>query len=222
MNARDYLFPRPWHNILAIVAIISLAFLDKVISPWGIPIAVIAALILFRIRMVSVRQLGLYRPKNWLHTVALGVSIGVFIPAFGIFVLSPFREWLGIAMESPSIYSTIEGNNQYLILFLIVSWTTAGFGEELLFRSFFIGQFSSAISKSRYRYLIALSVSSILFGIVHAHNGLGAVIATGVNGFILGLLYLYTKRNIWASYLAHALADTIAFLIIYTGLYHHL
>lgn len=63
-------------------------------------------------------------------------------------------------------------------------------------------------------------ISSLIFGFLHFHNGVDAIIGTTINGFILGLVYLKTNRNIWAAYIAHAVADTVAFLIIYFGLYN--
>ena len=53
-------------------------------------------------------------------------------------------------------------------------------------------------------------------------NGIDAIIGTTVNGFIIGLVYLKTDRNIWAAYVTHAVANTVGFLIIYLGLYKDL
>ncbi len=59
----------------------------------------------------------------------------------------------------------------------------------------------------------------IVFGLWHYNNGLSAIIGAGINGFIIGLVYLKTNRNIWAPYFTHAIANTIGFLIIYSGVY---
>ena len=219
MNDNPYLFAQEWKNILAIIIIVLLSFLDKVIPPAGIPIAVISIFILFRWKKVSIKYLGLFNPKNWLKTILIGLVIGVFIQVFGIYVLSPIKEWMGIVQEIPAAYAAIEGNNSKLIIYLVVAWTTAGFGEELIYRSFFLGQFVSVFNNLKSKWILSLIISSIIFGFLHFNNGIDAIIGTTITGFIIGLVYLKTGRNIWAAYVTHAVANTVGFLIIYTGLY---
>jgi membrane protease YdiL (CAAX protease family) len=219
MNDNPYLFTQKWKNILAIIIIVLLSFLDKVIPPAGIPIAVISIFILFRWKKVSIKYLGLFNPKNWFKTILIGLVIGVFIQVFGIYVLSPIKEWIGIVQEIPAAYAAIEGNNSKLIIYLIVAWTTAGFGEELIYRSFFLGQFVSVFNNLKSKWILSLIISSIIFGFLHFNNGIDAIIGTTITGFIIGLVYLKTGRNIWAAYVTHAVANTVGFLIIYTGLY---
>ena len=219
MNDNPYLFAKEWKNILAIIIIVLLSFLDKVIPPAGIPIAVISIFILFRWKKVSIKYLGLFNPKNWIKTILIGLVMGVFIQVFGIYVLSPIKEWLGIIQEIPAAYAAIEGNNTKLIIYLVVAWTTAGFGEELIYRSFFLGQFVSVLNNVKSKWILSLIISSIIFGFLHFNNGIDAIIGTTVTGFIIGMVYLNTGRNIWAAYVTHAVANTVGFLIIYTGLY---
>ena len=218
-NLQAYLFEEKWKIVIAVFFIVAITFLDKIVPPFGIPIAVASIFILFRIRKLDLKFLGLFKPDSWSKTILIGVSVGILIQVFGIFILSPFREFIGIPQEDPEIYKTIEGNNSMLIIYLIVSWTTAGFGEELIYRTFFIGQFSSVFGSMKHKWMITLIISSLIFGLLHFNNGLNAIIGTAVSGFILGLVYLKTNRNIWAAYVAHAIADTLAFLIIYSGLY---
>jgi len=103
-----------------------------------------------------------------------------------------------------------------------VSWTTAGLGEELIYRSFFLGQFVSVFENVKNKWILSLIISSLIFGLGHFNNGIDAIIGTTVNGFIIGLVYLKTDRNIWAAYVTHAVANTVGFLIIYSGLYKDL
>ncbi len=182
--------------LLAIIIVVSLSFLDKIIPPAGIPIAVIAIFILFKWKKVSIKHLGLFNPKHWGKTILIGLIIGIFIQAFGIYVLSQVKEWIGIVQEVPTAYSAIEGNNTKLIIYLVVAWTTAGFGEELIYRSFFLGQFVSVFNNVKSKWILSLIISSIIFGFLHFNNGIDAIIGTTINGFIIGLVYLKTGRNI--------------------------
>ena len=74
----------------------------------------------------------------------------------------------------------------------------------------------------KYKWSISLLISSVIFGLLHYNNGVQAIITTGIVGFILGMVYLKTNRNIWAAYIAHAVANTVGFLLIYSGLYKEL
>jgi membrane protease YdiL (CAAX protease family) len=221
MNNSAYLFQQKWKIALTLFVVVSLTFLDKIIPPFGIPIAVLCVLILFRWKKLPVKYLGLFKPKSWLKTVLIGVSAGIMIQVFSVFVLEPLTELLGVVKELPSVYEAIEGNNSMLIIYLLVSWTTAGFGEEIIYRSFFLGQMVLFFENSKHKWIISLTISSIIFGFLHFNSGIDAIIGTGITGFIIGMVYLKTNRNIWAAYITHAVADTIAFLFIYSGLYKY-
>ena len=221
MDEKTYVFTQKWKNILALLVVVSLSFLDKIIPPAGIPLAVISIFILFKLKKISIKNLGLFKPKSWIKTILIGLSVGTFITLFALSILSPIIEWLGISKETPAVYEAIEGNNSMLIIYLIVSWTTAGLGEELIYRSFFLGQFVSVLKNVKYKWLLSLVISSIIFGFGHFNDGTDAIILTAINGFIIGIVYLKTNRNIWAAYFTHAFANTVELMIIYFGLYKY-
>lgn len=219
MNETEFLFPQKWKIGIAIIFVFSLFFLDSLIPPLGIPIAVISIFILFKWRKTSIRSLGLFKPDSWKQTI-LTVIVAVLVMQFIALFLKPYLlELLGIPNVAPAIYEEIEGNNKQLIIYLLVSWTTAGFGEEVLFRTFFMGQFIMFIHNFRYKWMTSLFISSIIFGLAHYNKGIDAIIITGIGGLILGMTYLMTNRNIWAAYFTHAITNTISFLIIYSGFY---
>jgi len=68
----------------------------------------------------------------------------------------------------------------------------------------------------------AVVVSSVLFGLIHVGTGIGGVLSTGMNGALLAGIYLFSRRSIWSAYIAHGLSDTVAFLVIYSGLHRSL
>jgi len=222
MTNTVFLFHQKWKIVFAIILVVSLTFLDKIIPPFGIPLALLMIFLLFRWKKLPVKLLGLYKPKNWMKVILIGLIIGILIQVFSIFIQTPVLEWIGVEKADLSSYEIIEGNVSMLFIYLFVSWTTAGFGEELIYRAFFLGQLVVFFEDSRFKWIISLCISSIIFGMLHFNNGLEAIIGTGITGFILGLVYLKTDRNIWAPYFAHGIADTIAVLLIYSGMYKDL
>jgi len=185
-------------------------------------LALLIIFLLFRWKKLPFKLLGLYKPKNWLKVILIGLIIGILIQVFSVIIITPVLEWLGIAKADLSSYEIIEGNISMLFIYLFVSWTTAGLGEELIYRAFLIGQLIVFFENSKFKWIISLCISSIIFGMLHFNNGLEAIIGTGINGFIFGLVYFKMNRNIWSSYFAHGIADTIAILWIYSGMYKDL
>jgi len=43
------------------------------------------------------------------------------------------------------------------------------------------------------------------------------MIAAGLGGFVFGLLYLGTGRNLWVAVVAHGTMDTVGFLLLFSG-----
>lgn len=81
---------------------------------------------------------------------------------------------------------------------------TAGICEEILCRGFLIrflheGVFGIPV-------VIALVVSSLIFGLGHAYQGLKGVMGTAVSGLGFGLLFFLTG-NLIASIIVHVLVD---------------
>ncbi|MFC2151553.1 lysostaphin resistance A-like protein [Bacteroidota bacterium] len=222
MVNNNYIFQKKYKMLLTILAVLLLVFIDKIVPPYGIPIALILIIVLFKLQKQPIKGLGLYKPDKWLKVIIIGFATAVFIQIIGIYIFPSFFEWLKLPDADFSTYKEIEGNNSMLIIYMIVSWTTAGFGEELIFRGFLMKQITAFFDKSKFKWIFSLIITSVIFGLIHYNNGLEAIILTTFSGLVLGLVYLKTNHNIWASYFAHAITDTIAFMLIYTGLYNFL
>jgi membrane protease YdiL (CAAX protease family) len=72
---------------------------------------------------------------------------------------------------------------QWFILLSI----TAGICEELLFRGFLIWYFESLTNT-----LLAVVLSSILFGLAHSYQGVTGILRSGLMGLILALILVWT------------------------------
>lgn len=81
---------------------------------------------------------------------------------------------------------------------------TAGICEELVFRGFLIPALL-AVSGST---ALAVGLSSTVFGLLHAYQGVVGVVRTGLLGLLLALPFLLTG-SILPSILAHAALDLI-------------
>ena len=197
--------------------------LDQVIPPWGIPAAVLAIWLVLKRQGQSLAVVGIVKPAiGWKNALLLGIGGAVLILALDQFVYPFLQGLIGAQPQDISSYAGIEGNNALLAIYLTVSWTTAGFGEELIFRGFLMAGLARCLGRSRAAWAAALIFSSILFGPIHLRTGVGAVLSTGMTGALFAGLYLMSHRSIWAAYIAYGLVDTIGFLLIHTGLYKSL
>lgn len=87
---------------------------------------------------------------------------------------------------------------------------TAGVWEELVYRGFLLWLLIPAIGVPG-----AIGVSSVIFGIGHAYQGIRGMITTALVGLVFALLYAWTA-SLWWLMLAHALIDVYGGMVTYT------
>ena len=103
-----------------------------------------------------------------------------------------------------------------LLRWIVISWTTAGFGEEIIWRGFFMKQIARLFDEQkRSSWVIGLVLSSIGFGLAHFHQGLGGMVGAGFIGLVYGIFYLVSGRNLWVTIIAHGLTGTTSFILLY-------
>ena len=96
------------------------------------------------------------------------------------------RESIKEKLDSASANEFLPRSKKEFKWFILLS-ITAGICEELLFRGFLIWYFET-ISNT----LLAIVISSILFGAAHSYQGVKGFIRSGIIGFILALILVWT------------------------------
>ncbi len=183
----------------------------------GIPAALLVIWLLSRAAGWGWRNLGFRRPASWPLTVLGAV---VFAAAFQLFawkVILPLLEWAGVAPPDLTAFAAMRGNVPMFLTYLAVSWTTAGFGEEIICRGFLLPRTTKLLGGGRGAWGLALLVTSIGFGLLHFYQGPTGMVLTGVTGFVLGCVYLMAGKNLWPAILAHGFLDSFAFLLLFLG-----
>jgi membrane protease YdiL (CAAX protease family) len=103
-----------------------------------------------------------------------------------------------------------------LLGWIVIAWTTAGFGEEIIWRGFYMKQIARLFDEQkRSSWVIGLVLSSIGFGLAHFHQGLGGMLGAGFVGLVYGIFYLVSGRNLWVTIIAHGLTGTTRFILLY-------
>ena len=198
--------------ILVGVGVYALGYL-----PFPILLLFLMAWISLRLRHMRWRDVGLNRPDKWLPTIGLAVLVGIGYQALDILLISPMLENLTGEAVDISLFDDLQGNLILLIIFLAISWTEAAIIEEMFFRGYLFNRIIDLVGNQHVGTLIALIATSLLFGAGHAYQGISGVVDTALAGLVLGLLYLYSGRNLWLPILTHGVIDTVGFLLIFSG-----
>jgi membrane protease YdiL (CAAX protease family) len=90
----------------------------------------------------------------------------------------------------------------------------AGIVEELLFRLALPAAFFAVCGNA----LVAVILSVVVFGALHAYQGIGGVVGTLVFGAVMMLLFLATGSILWPI-LAHAIFDLRSLVLIPVAVY---
>lgn len=149
-------------------------------------------------------------PKTILFVVITGVVVSVGIPvaqnlAVGVFNAVP---------PDTSRFAALRGN---LPLLFMGAWISSAFGEEMLVRGFLLDRLTGVFGGGRLAVLLAVVISSLLFGLGHAYQGSAGVIAAGVAGVLYASFYLLSGRSVWVTVLAHGMLDTVGFIVIFAS-----
>lgn len=160
-------------------------------------------------------QVETWPPMEWFRSVlassglvsglVVGGAIGLLIGVVGLVFLGRH------ATEVPTIgdiHALLPRNRAELKYGWLLS-INAGVVEELLFRlalpALIFGVFGDA--------LLAISVSLVVFGALHAYQGVGGVIGSFVLGVVLMAVFLATGNILWPI-LVHAVFDLRSLVLI--------
>lgn len=146
------------------------------------------------------------------------LSILVFVLALAGFIIGSIvmANITGIP-ESSNMdgYDYLKDNIGMLLLTLGGVYIVSSFGEEVIYRAFLINRISELGQGSKKATIIAVILSSIIFGLVHYEWGPMGIVQTGFMGLALGICYIKLKKRLWILILAHAYMDTILMVQMY-------
>jgi len=214
LRAQRFLLP----ELLVATAILAAGFAG--LLPFSAtPFLVVFSVVSLWLRGEGARAVGLALRSDWGRTLLLGIGAGIGYQAFSLYVAEPAIARLTGKLPDVSLFAPLAGNVHFLLISLAVAWTLAALGEEFVYRGYLLTRIAHVLGDTSRAWLGALAVTSILFGVGHGYQGVSGMIAAGLGGFVFGLLYLATGRNLWASVIAHGTMDTVGFLLLFLGKY---
>ncbi|MCC6603291.1 MAG: CPBP family intramembrane metalloprotease [Anaerolineae bacterium] len=185
-----------------------------------VPISTTIPLLLFawlslRLRGKRWRDVGWQRPFALGKTTLIALLAACVMQAVSFLVVIPTISQLTGDEIDLSLLDQLDGNVGMLLIGLLLIWTLAAVGEELVYRGYLLNRLADLFGNGAVGLILALLLSSALFGFVHAYQGVVGMVDTFINGLIAGGLYIASGRKLWLPILYHGIYDTIALLLAF-------
>ena len=161
--------------------------------------------------------MGFKRPASWRRILLIALVAAILRILLGQFLIEPVTDLFWSKPSPPALANEITGNVKIAFVALLLVWTFAAFGEEIVYRGYLLTRAADVGKRSELAYWIGIVLVSILFGYGHYYKGAAGVIDSGVAGVILGSAYMLAGRNLWASIFAHGFIDTFAVIDAFFG-----
>ncbi len=144
------------------------------------------------------------------------VALGLFI--FYFFALVPLITKLTGAPIDYSSFDGLKGNLSASLFTLLIVWATSGFGEEIIFRGYFMRQFVKFFGESKISIFLNIFLVTGFFGFMHSQQGITGQLVTWIIGALIALIFYIRKYDLWFVIAIHGFFNTIALICIYVGL----
>lgn len=191
--------------------------LPPIFSPLGVWLVVMLIRILFEKNGLSWKDIGLSQPQNLAATVVYAIAFClVVLPLISLIIEA--LATAGAPRPDVSAFESLQGNTVlYLLFMLFVVWGSAAVGEEIIARGFLFRRFEDVLGGQQVPWIWPCLAQALVFGAAHLYQGFTGFVITSLAGFFLGILFVFTGRNLWAPILAHGLVDTISVTLLYWG-----
>lgn len=177
------------------------------------------AWISLRLRGLRWKDVGLARYQNWKKTCLIGVTCGIGMELFELFVSQPlFIRWTGKAPDL-ELFRALHGNVKWTLIAIAGSWTLAAFGEETVYRGYMLNRIAGLLRFTRSAWIAGLVLSSCIFGASHLGQGITGQLENALDGLLLAAIYLACGRSLTVPIITHGMSDTLDVLLIFAGIY---
>ena len=102
----------------------------------------------------------------------------------------------------------------YLITLILV-WIFAAFGEEFLFRSYYMRQLAVLFGNTNKAWFFSAVIVGVYFGVSHNYQGTAGMIGAGLWHFCVSMIFRHKRNNLVSTVLIHGFYDTIGLTLLY-------
>ena len=199
-------------NVWKLISIVELLIAGTVIAlDLFIPTIIILGIIAvsFLIRKEKLQTLGFRKNSSWLNMMMTILVLVVIWTLLHLSVFMPVLNHLTGTTQDLSAFENLKGNFDQLLFFLVLTWTLAAFGEEIVYRGYLQKRIQDVFGDTRTGVILAVGISSLLFGLAHTEQGTIGVILTFLDAIFFSLIKIHYDNNLWAAIFAHGTSNTI-------------
>jgi uncharacterized protein len=190
------------------------SFLMAWLGGLGFIVGLVIALLTFWATRWDLEYFGLGKAK-WTLSIVPAIGYTMIIILLNDFLIEPLTEILTNEPVDLSNFEGRRGNLQNLLIMLAIMWVMAAFGEEFFYRGYVMKRLAILFGNNNSSWILAVFISSILFGLTHGYQGISGMITTGIVGLILALAFYRNRSNLAVGILTHGIYDTYGILLIY-------
>lgn len=207
-------------SLLKLLALLEILFailavaLDILIPSVAI---VVVGLLFLLLRREGFSSVGLVKPARFAPMVWQVFLLSLIWTVVDYALLLPIANHLSGVARDVSAFAELKGNIGQLLFLLTASWTLAAFVEELAFRGIVQARIQSLIAHPVAGAIVAVAVSSILFGWVHTEQGIAGLVITALDAVFFSIIRRKYK-TVWAGVFAHGFMNSIGVItFFFTG-----
>ena len=165
------------------------------------------------VRRAGPSSLGFQRPvrRGLLSGTA---AFAVLWSLFQLSVTIPITAHVSGERQDVGVFADVEGNVGLLLLLLGLSWTLGAFVEETAFRGYLFTRLRDVLGGETSSVVLAVALSSLLFGVLHGEQGVVGVVAVALDGVAFAVLRLH-YGTLWAPVLAHGFNNTLGLVTFF-------
>ena len=160
----------------------------------------------FQRKNINAKSLLVYAPL-------LGIAIFLI---YGYILIPTVTTLTGEPMDF-SVFEQFKGDLSASLSLLLYIWISAAFGEEIVFRGYLMTQFTKFLGSSKISLVLNILIFGVLFGFIHAYQGISGQIITGIIGMLLAVIFHIRKNDLWFNVVLHGCIDTVAVVYMYYG-----
>lgn len=202
-------------KIVTIIEIVIAAMV--IILDLFIPTLIILGMIVISllIRRENIATLGFKKTKSLSRMTGFIFLSVVIWQLFQIgFTMPVLNRLTGVTQDLGS-FGNLKGNLGQLFLFLVLSWTLAALGEEMVYRGYLQKLLGSLFGNNLTGLTLTVGISSLLFGIAHTEQGIVGVVVTTLDALFFSWLKRRFDDNLWAVILAHGFSNSVGLIVFY-------
>lgn len=137
----------------------------------------------------------------------------ILFTLFHILIDPLLQFWLG--EYDLSFIDNIRGDLGGYVAFMIMMWIFAAFGEEFLFRGYYMKALAELFGNNNKAWMLSALITSLYFGVSHIYQGLIGAVSAFLWSFIIALIFTKNRNNLLLLVLIHGFYDSIGITLIF-------